>query len=283
MISERINNFLETHEYQTIQLSNTTFHYLLCGSGNYTLVLLDGGLGTSESWFEYISYFETSYQILTFAFPSNLKTNAQQVSAIYELIDALKIQKPIFIGGSYGGLLTQLFTKQYPQSVEGLVLISSGGMTDETKKSFKKFILPFRLSVLLAKVLPFRMVRKNIIKESIQNMTNGTNQENTKQITEAMHTLYADMSKSTLINMGHLLLDIFNSPTCTKADFQQLPGKVLLLLPEKDFFPKESQKSLIRLMSGPDVIWIDGGAHGDPMFNTEYMEQIALFLVDKFE
>ncbi len=127
------------------------------------------------------------------------------------------------------------------------------------------------------------MVRKNIIKESIKNLTDGTNQESTKQITEAMHTLYADMSKDTLINMGHLLLDIFNSPTCNKADFQQLTDKVLLLLPEKDFFPKESQKSLIRLMSEPDVIWIDGGAHGDPMFNTQYMDQIALFLADKFK
>lgn len=85
-ITDKIKRFMNTHEYKTIQLSNATFNYLLCGSGNYTLVFVDGGLGTSESWFEYIEYFKSKYQILTFSFPSNLNTNSKQVFAIYELL-----------------------------------------------------------------------------------------------------------------------------------------------------------------------------------------------------
>lgn len=58
-------------------------------------------------------------------------------------------------------------------------------------------------------------------------------------------------------------------------DFKQLDSKGLLILPEQDFFPKES---LLNIMTNPDVVWIDAGSHGDPMFNKEYMERVSRFL-----
>ncbi|MGG5316100.1 alpha/beta fold hydrolase [Enterococcus sp. AZ072] len=280
-ITDKIGSFLDTHEYESIKLSNAIFTYLLCGKGNSTLVFLDGGLGTSEIWFEYIDYFENDYQVLTFVFPANLNTNTKQVVAIHELLEFLTIEKPVFIGASYGALLAQLFTKQFPEEVGGLVLISGGGMTTVTKVELKKLKIPFHLAVVIAKILPFGFVRKSIVKESIKNMTNNENIENQQIIAETMNTLYGDLSKESLINMGNLLPDIFDSTVCTSEDFDSLAGKVLLIFPEKDFFPKASQESLLQLMTNSEVIWIKDGSHGDPMFSKEYMEIVSRFLKNR--
>lgn len=278
-ITERISRFIATHKYEDAEVSSTTFRYLLCGKGEKTIIFLDGGIGTSEAWFEYISYFEKEYQILTFAFPHNLSENIAQVSAIKELMDKLNIAGATFIGVSYGTLLAQLFSKKYPNSVNSLVLLSGGSMNTETKKRLKKYKMMFRLYILSAKILPFKIVRKNIIRDSAENLTNDNDSEEKKSvIEEAVYALYKDCSKQTVMNMSYLLLDTFDTENCSKEDFDFLYNKVLLIFPEKDFFPKQSQDALISLMNDPEVIWIDDGAHGDPMFSEKYIRDVALFL-----
>lgn len=277
-ISQRIKLFRQTHNYETLSLSTTSFDYLLCGSGAQTLVFLDGGLGTSESWFEYIEFFEKDYQILTFSFPVNLNTNSKLVFAIKELLTALKIQNPIFIGASYGALLAQLFVSNFPESVHGLVLISGGGMTEVTKSKLRRLKIHFQLSIWLVKILPFKFVKRTIIQKSINNLTTKKCKEKNIVISEIMNSLYANLSKGSLLNMGNLLINIFDCESLTEKHFKALDSKVLLILPEHDFFPKESQESLIKLMSHPKIILIENGSHGDPLFELAYIQKISSFL-----
>lgn len=281
-ITDKINTFVATHEYKDIDLFNTSFHYLLCGKGAETLVFLDGGMGTSEAWFEYITHFEKDYRVLTFSFPTNLSTNIEQVQAIKELMNALTIEKATFIGVSYGTLLAQLFTKKFPDFVENLVLISGGGLTSTTKESLKKLKLMFKLSVYSAKILPFKFVKKNILKDSVKNLTNeNESKEKKAQIAKTVYQLYKDCSEATIMNMGYLLLDVFDTENCEKADFAFMAKRVLLILPKKDFFPPAAQKSLIDLMNQPEIVWIEDGAHGDPMFDNTYRQIVKNFLDKK--
>lgn len=278
-VSQKISHFINTHEYKELKVSNTLFRYLLCGEGKRTLIFLDGGMGTSEAWFEYINFFEEKFQILTFPFPDNLPTNIKQVIAIKELMDKLCIHKATFIGISYGSLLAQLFTKNFPEYVDDLVLISGAGLTSETKLSLKKYKFLFKLSILSAKILPFKLVRKMIIKKSIKNLTNRNETKQKKSLIEtSINKLYKDCSKETVMNMGYLLLNLFDSENCQSTDFDFLDNKTLLIFPENDFFPKETQIALLNLMKNPEVIWIDSGAHGDPLFDDNYLKIIEAFL-----
>ena len=118
-----------------------------------------------------------------------------------------------------------------------------------------------------------------IIKKSIKNLTNRNDTEQKKSLIEtSINKLYKDCSKETVMNMGYLLLNLFDSENCQSTDFDFLDNKTLLIFPENDFFPKETQVALLNLMKNPEVIWIESGAHGDPLFDDNYLKIIEAFL-----
>ena len=51
---ELVRDFLSTHKYQEADVDGAHFHYLLCGKGSTTLVLLVGGMGLSYMYMPYI-------------------------------------------------------------------------------------------------------------------------------------------------------------------------------------------------------------------------------------
>lgn len=57
---------------------------------------------------------------------------------MHAFFQKLGIEKPIFIGASDGGMVSQIYVQKYPGEAGGLVLISTGGMDAETLKSLKK-------------------------------------------------------------------------------------------------------------------------------------------------
>lgn len=101
-------------------------------------------------WLRYVDKLSKDYRVILFDYPMQLKTNGELVTGLNEFFERLGICKPVLIGASDGGMIAQLYTRQYPDSVYGLVLISAGGMDKETLKSLKRkyFFAPIMLSVL---------------------------------------------------------------------------------------------------------------------------------------
>lgn len=50
-----------------------------------------------------------------------------------------------------------------------------------------------------------------------------------------------------------------NQTPVTAQDFAALKGKILLILPNQDFFSGEMQKNLVKLMHEPKIVYISGG------------------------
>ena len=69
-------------------------------------------------------------------------------SAIRDLLDHLGHSKAVVVGHSLGGGIAMQFLYQYPQYVAGLVLVSSGGLGDETRRWLRMISLPGASAVL---------------------------------------------------------------------------------------------------------------------------------------
>ena len=148
LFSEKLKHFSAAHPCQMMTVDGAVFRYVLSGQADgRTLVLLNGGMNTLEMWIDYVDAFSTGCRVLLFDYPQQLRTNQELVTGMHAFFQKLGIEKPIFIGASDGGMVSQIYVQKYPGEAGGLVLISTGGMDAETLKSLKKkyFLAPAML------------------------------------------------------------------------------------------------------------------------------------------
>ena len=65
--------------------------------------------------------------------------------------------------------------------------------------------------------------------------------------------IFKDYTKEKDVHISGLLADLMNQTPVTAENFQQLKGKILLILPDQDFFSGKMQEDLIRLMHDPEI------------------------------
>ena len=69
-----------------------------------------------------------------------------------------------------------------------------------------------------------------------------------------------------------------NQKLVTEADFKDLEGKILLILPNQDFFSEKMQKDLIALMYDPEIQYVSGGHLSTILRSDDYVKTIREFL-----
>ena len=105
-----------------------------------TVVLVHGGPGADHTTFKpFMSEFSENAQIIYYDHRgmgrSDLGTPAQWNLAQWAddlagLLDALELDKPYIVGGSFGGLVAQAFARTYPQRMSKLALLGTGSRFD---------------------------------------------------------------------------------------------------------------------------------------------------------
>ena len=80
------------------------------------------------------------------------------------------------------------------------------------------------------------------------------------------------------MHISGLLADLMNQTPVTEADFKELEGKILLILPNQNFFSGEMQKNLIQLMHNPQIKYVLGGHLSTVLKTDEYVQAIRGFL-----
>ena len=80
------------------------------------------------------------------------------------------------------------------------------------------------------------------------------------------------------MHISGLLADLMNQKPVTEADFAALTGRILLILPDQDFFSGKMQEDLIRLMHGPQICYVSGGHLSTLLKAEDYIRAIRAFL-----
>lgn len=114
-------------------LSGRKIAYRSIGEG-IPIILVNRFRGTIDTWDPmFLDKLAEKYKVITFDYsgigystgtlPTDIKEVAKDVK---DLADFLKIKKTIIMGWSYGGLVTQAATLQYPELVTQTVLLGTG-------------------------------------------------------------------------------------------------------------------------------------------------------------
>lgn len=276
--SEDLKVFAEKHTYEVLNVGGSKFRYVLSGKkGGRTLVLLNGGMNTLEMWMKYVDALSVDYQVLLFDYPQELRTNQELVKGMHEFFDKLGVTKPVFIGASDGGMVAQIYTQKYHGEVGGLILISTGGMDAATLKSLKKKYFLAPLMLFYMKHCNYEKLKPKLIKAGMGHIRNES-KEQIAYAQDMFETIFKDYAQEKDVHISGLLADLMNQTPVTESDFRELKGKILLILPNEDFFSGKMQKDLIKLMHDPEIKYVSGGHLSTVLQADDYVQEIYDFL-----
>lgn len=181
------------------------------------------------------------------------------------------------MGASDGGMVAQIYVQKYPGETGGLILISTGGMDADTLKSLKKkyFLAPVMLWYM--KHCNYEKLKPRLIQASLRHIRNESAEE-IAYAKDMFETIFRDYKQEKDVHISGLLADLMNQKPVTEADFAALAGRILLILPDQDFFSGKMQKDLIRLMHGPQISCVSGGHLSMLLKAEDYIRAIREFL-----
>ena len=278
LYSEKLKLFTVAHPCENITVNGARFRYILGGKvDGRTLVFLNGGMNTLEMWMDYVDGLSGDCGVLLFDYPQELRTNQELVTGMYAFFKELGIEKPVFVGASDGGMVAQVYVQKYPGETGGLILISTGGMDANTLKSLKKryFLAPLMLWYM--NHCNYEKLKPKLIKAGMSHIRNESAEE-IAGAQDMFETIFKDYKQEKDVHISGLLADLMNQKPVTEADFAALAGKILLILPDQDFFSGEMQKDLIRLMHDPQISYVSGGHLSTVLKADDYISTIRAFL-----
>ena len=91
-------------------------------------------------------------------------------------------------------------------------------------------------------------------------------------------TIFKDYKQEKDVHISGLLADLMHQKPVTAEDFAALEGKILLILPDQDFFSGKMQEDLIRLMHGPKITYVSGGHLSTVLKADAFIPAIGEFL-----
>ena len=254
------------------------FRYVLSGRADgRTLVFLNGGMNTLEMWMDYVGPLSQDCRVLLFDYPRELRTNQALAAGMHAFFQQLGITAPVFVGASGGGMIAQIYVQKYPGETGGLVLISTGGMDAETLKSLKKkyFFAPVMLWYM--KHCNYEKLKPTLIKAGMRHIRNESPEE-IAYARDMFETIFQDYPQEKDVHISGLLADLMRQTPVTAEDFAALRGKILLILPDQDFFSGAMQRALVRLMHDPKIAYVSGGHLSTILKAEDYIRTIRDFL-----
>ena len=167
--------------------------------------------------------------------------------------------------------------QKYPGETGGLVLISTGGLDANTIKSLKRQYFFAPLALWYMKHCNYEKLKPKLIRLGMSHIRN----EGPDEIAYAQNmfeTIFRDYAQEKDVHITGLLADVMRQTPVTEADFRDLKGRILLILPDQDFFSGEMQQDLIRLMHEPRIAYVSGGHLATVLQAEKFIETIRAFL-----
>lgn len=269
--------FLKNHTYVDAVIDGHPLRYVVSGPEEKRAIVFLNGLEMQQEFMRYMEAFEDEYRTLIIEYPTDTKTNQEQLSVIHALLEKLHIKNPILAGASDGGMQAQLYVRKYADA-SALILMATATLDSEYLEPDRKRPWAMGVTITLLKLIPWS-VASSVLTKKIDSYFNGENPEEMTYGKSLFQLMIDDKkSKAKIIHSFSLVWDLLNEPLLKTSDFDCVKGRILLLQPENDVFSKNDQKTLEALLPEPEVHSMRGGHHGPWILQDDYIAKIKDFL-----
>jgi pimeloyl-ACP methyl ester carboxylesterase len=136
--------------YQEIELHGHRVSFQAAGDGDELLVLLHGITSTAEAWREVMPRLAERYTVIApdmighgrSAKPRGDYSLGAYAAGVRDLLGVLGFERGTVVGHSFGGGIAMQFSYLFPEYVERMALISSGGLGREVHPLLRAAALP---------------------------------------------------------------------------------------------------------------------------------------------
>ena len=153
-----------------------------------------------------------------------------------------------------------------------LVLLN-GGMDAATLKTLKKKYFFAPLALWYMTHCNYEKLKPHLIQSGMSHL-----RDESAYARDMFETIFRDFQQVKDVHITSLLADLMNQTPVTAADFKALKGRILLILPDQDFFSGQMQQDLIKLMQDPQIAYVSSGHLGTALKAGDYVREIEKFL-----
>ena len=138
-----------TSAERTVTLHGHAFSYTDSGSGP-ALLFIHGILGSQKQWAQLVDRLDDDHRLIVpdlfghgeSAKPVGDYSLGAHAATLRDLLDRLGIERVSLVGHSLGGGIAMVFFYLFPERVDRLVLVSSGGLGREVSPLLRSATLP---------------------------------------------------------------------------------------------------------------------------------------------
>ena len=123
----------------------------------------------------------------------------------------------------------------------------------------------------------YEKLKPRLIQSGMSHLRNESTEE-AAYARDMFETIFKDFQQAKDVHITGLLADLMNQTPVAEADFRALKGRILLILPNQDFFSGQMQQDLIKLMQDPQIVYVSGGHLGTVLKAGDYVREIEKFL-----
>jgi len=265
--------FRREHPLRNLLIDGVNWEYLTAGDPpGQPMLLLPGALSIAESAWRTITLLDRGkYRLIIPSYPPEVESMSGLADGVAGILAQEGIRTTYVLGGSYGGMLAQVFTHCHPHLVTKLVLSHTYPPVGSRAKSVEP-------ALRLFKRLPMFIVKKMLRDRMTGILPPRASPELlliAAQISETMDTrLTRQAAISTYLRMME-----FDRQEYSPSDLSTWQGKTLIMLSEDDpTTPEALRDALVALYPGATVHLFKGSGHVTGVLESgEYIKVIDEF------
>jgi len=272
-VLQQMNGFSERFGKQ-VAVHGVTWRYYRLGSGA-PIFWLTGGLRRAALGFDFMQGLAARHSVIAPDYPP-VQSIDQFMAAFDAMLQAEDVHAFALAGQSYGGMLAQAYLARRPESVERLILSSSG------PADYGRAWLPVECAcIALVRLLPEKAV-KNLLTGGLLKAFTLPEDERAEWLQAIDAVMQHDLSRADVVSHFAVAADLIRKRIVAPSAYRDWKGGVVVLSAEND--PTQSKKDFPRYekLFGRAVQVVNMGemGHAAALFNpTRYVELLEQALV----
>lgn len=264
-LDQQFDVFLAAHPRVRRKLAGAEWSYVRAGEGKETILLLGGALGSADFAFQVIGELAPRFRVLAPDYPP-AGTLEEMTDGVAALLDAEGVARAHVVGGSFGGIVAQVFARRFPARVASLVLSHTGAPVRGRKRSGAQRILA---------LLPLPLLRA-MLRKRLRGTLSGADPFWARRFDATVNAL----TKADIVSRVRLAAQ-FISPD--DAPFRPATIERVLILEADDdpLFPEAKRAPLRALYPDARVHTFHGTGHAAAILQPrQYADVIRRFVED---
>lgn len=249
---EALKTFREQYPLKTVLVDDTEWTYHSAGKGKKTILWLVGGLKKADAAYKSIPLLADSYRIIAPDYPA-LSTMKSLADSLARICEAENIESVYVLAGSFGGMLAQIFLREYPDKVEKVVLSTT---TAPDKSHLERYQQLLDMTTLA----PPELLQTTAQSQMFATIAPADNEEDFYRA--YLKELYEHrLGKTDIVSIYEAIID-YMGYNFSAEDLADWDGKMLIINSDNDAtFSQDVQNSLIDLYPKASIHTFEGAGH----------------------